>query len=81
MDFKWKDIWVFDIFEKKQIIMTKEKLVKLVYYATLIVSALVILSSIFMLIYSGFMMVYILGIALGISISYKEWIILFKKIF
>ena len=61
--------------------MTKEKLVKLVYYATLIVSALVILSSIFMLIYSGFMMVYILGIAVGISISYKEWISLFKKIF
>jgi len=61
--------------------MKKEKLIKLLYYATLIVSALVILSCIFMLIYNGFMMVYILGIAVGISISYKEWISLFKKIF
>ncbi len=61
--------------------MKKEKLVKLLYYATLIVSALVILSCIFMLIYNGFMMLYILGIAVGISISYKEWISLFKKIF
>ena len=61
--------------------MTKEKLVKLVYYATVNCFSVGYTIYIFMLIYSGFMMVYILGIALGISISYKEWIILFKKIF